>query len=272
MVILVIQKKFGYSDRELAEQITENPYLQYFIGLPGYQDRPPFDASTLVLFRKRLDIDVIMESNAYMFDRDEDHTQPPSAPSSGGTAHPGMKTPDPGITKGRLLSMRPAHRLISGIPRTYRCSMKQTRKAIRKQLSYVRRDLAYLDSFMSEGYAPAKKEIPLLLTVMELYKQQQYMYENKTHSVKNRIVSISQPWIRPIVLGKVKAPTEFGAKFDLGIDERGYARIEHNTMRALTCKMRSAGIVNGPAIIRNAFWWIRSIGPVGTGLFVRIMG
>lgn len=49
---LIIQTKFQYSDRELVEQITENPYLQYFTGLPGYQEEPPFDASTMVLFRK----------------------------------------------------------------------------------------------------------------------------------------------------------------------------------------------------------------------------
>ena len=47
---LIIQTRFQYSDRELVEQITENPYLQYFIGLPGYQEQAPFDASTLVLF------------------------------------------------------------------------------------------------------------------------------------------------------------------------------------------------------------------------------
>lgn len=32
---LIIQTRFQYSDRELVQQITENPYLQYFIGLPG---------------------------------------------------------------------------------------------------------------------------------------------------------------------------------------------------------------------------------------------
>lgn len=36
---------------------------------------------------------------------------------------------------------------------------------------------------MPEGYAPVKKEIPLLLTIMELYRQQQYMYDHKVHSV-----------------------------------------------------------------------------------------
>ena len=35
---LIIQKRLGFSDRELVEEITENPYLQYFIGLPGYQE------------------------------------------------------------------------------------------------------------------------------------------------------------------------------------------------------------------------------------------
>ena len=52
------------------------------------------------------------------------------------------------------------------------------------------------------------------------------MYQNHTHSVENRIVSIQQPYLRPIVRGKVKAPVEFGAKFDLSIDEKGFARIE----------------------------------------------
>ena len=64
------------------------------------------------------------------------------------------------------------------------------------------------------------------MTIYKLYEQQQYMYQNKIHSVENRIVSISQPWIRPIVRGKTKAPVEFGAKFDLSIDDSGLGRIE----------------------------------------------
>ena len=39
---LLIQKQLGFSDRELVEEITENPYFQYFIGLPGYQMEAPF--------------------------------------------------------------------------------------------------------------------------------------------------------------------------------------------------------------------------------------
>ena len=52
------------------------------------------------------------------------------------------------------------------------------------------------------------------------------MYDNKTHRVEGRIVSISQPYLRPIVRGKSKSPVEFGAKYDVSIDEKGHARLE----------------------------------------------
>ena len=60
---LMIQKKYDYSDRELVEQIRENPYYQYFIGLPGYQDEQPFLPSLLVEFRKRLTDEILIEIN-----------------------------------------------------------------------------------------------------------------------------------------------------------------------------------------------------------------
>ena len=77
---LIIQNRFQYPDRELVEQITENPYLQYFIGLEGYQDTPPCDASTLVLFRKRITADMLNEANEYLLaHKDDDHPKPPSS-------------------------------------------------------------------------------------------------------------------------------------------------------------------------------------------------
>ena len=60
---LLIQKQYGYSDRELVEQIRENPYYQFFIGLPGYQDEEPFVPSLLVEFRKRLTDDILGDIN-----------------------------------------------------------------------------------------------------------------------------------------------------------------------------------------------------------------
>jgi transposase, IS5 family len=56
---LIIKEKLGISDRETVEQIKENPYLQYFIGLEGYSNNEPFEASMLVHFRERLGAEII---------------------------------------------------------------------------------------------------------------------------------------------------------------------------------------------------------------------
>jgi hypothetical protein len=107
--------------------------------------------------------------------------------------------------------------------RTY----KKTRTALRRQLGYIRRDLGYIQ-MLSDQYSPDLKDrqMELLETIGVLYDQQLHMYENRTHTVKDRIVSIEQPFIRPIMRGKTKAPVEFGAKIHISCDDGGYARIE----------------------------------------------
>jgi transposase, IS5 family len=59
LVALLIQTEYGYSDQETVEQIQENPYLQFFCGLPSYKYERPFDASVMVRFRKRLSADTL---------------------------------------------------------------------------------------------------------------------------------------------------------------------------------------------------------------------
>ena len=133
-------------------------------------------------------------------------------------------------------------------PRTYRRvarkvylelakSKKRTeskiRATVRKMLGYVKRDLGYIETYMADGYAMTdKKMINTYLVILTFYDQQKYMWDNHVHSVEHRIVSLSQPWIRPIVRGKVKAPTEFGAKFEVILDENGYARITQMSFEA----------------------------------------
>ncbi len=76
---LIIQTKFQYSDHEPVEQITENPYLQYFTVLLGYQKGPSFDARTRASFRKRLTHEIIMEADGYIMDcQDDNRTLLPS--------------------------------------------------------------------------------------------------------------------------------------------------------------------------------------------------
>ena len=47
---------------------------------------------------------------------------------------------------------------------------------------------------------------------MKMYFQQLQMFRTGEHSCKDRIVSIFQPYIRPIVQGKASVNVEFGAK------------------------------------------------------------
>ena len=56
---LIIKEKLGTSDEETVEQIRENPYLQYFLGLSEYSDKAPFEASMMVHFRKRLNLEIV---------------------------------------------------------------------------------------------------------------------------------------------------------------------------------------------------------------------
>ena len=63
---LIIKEKLGISDRETVEQIRENPYLQYFIGLNSYRNEAPFEASMLVHFRQRLEINLVNKINSKM--------------------------------------------------------------------------------------------------------------------------------------------------------------------------------------------------------------
>ena len=60
---LYIQQRLGVTDRETVELITESPYLQFFIGLSGFQYLRPFDPSMMVHFRKRIGPDLIKVCN-----------------------------------------------------------------------------------------------------------------------------------------------------------------------------------------------------------------
>ncbi len=274
---LIIQKQYGYSDVELVEQITENPYYQYFIGLPGYQQEPPFVPSLLVEFRKRLTDEILGEINEMIIDFNHHDDDPPNGDDSeSDEAASDEIAEEVKGNKGTLMldatcvpqniafpqdinllneARENLETMIDTMcyeynepkPRTYRQnarkdylslakrrkrSGKLIRNAIKKQLQYVRRDLGYLDKFLDEGKELSPAHADRLDVIRRVYEQQKYMYDNKVHSVPDRIVSISQPYIRPIVRGKAKSPTEFGTKLDMSIDDNGMARIEKQSFDA----------------------------------------
>ena len=274
---LLIQKEYGYSDRELVEQIKENPYYQYFIGLPGYEYKAPFVPSLLVEFRKRLDENILADINEMIAAYNDPDDSSDDDSNGGGNSADNTNTENDKQSacepenEGTLILdatcapqniaypqdinlLNEAREKLESIideicdeynfykPRMYRkkareaylalakCRKrtgKRIRKAIGQQLRFISRDLGYIDMFvLYNDVALNDKQKKHLCVLRELYEQQKYMYDNKTHKVKDRIVSISQPYIRPIIRGKAKAPVEFGAKLDMSIDEKGIARLE----------------------------------------------
>ncbi len=54
MGAMIIQHSLNLTDRMTIDMISENVYMQYFVGLPTFQTAPIFDHSLLSIFRQRL--------------------------------------------------------------------------------------------------------------------------------------------------------------------------------------------------------------------------
>jgi IS5 family transposase len=98
-------------------------------------------------------------------------------------------------------------------------SHKEIRKAVGRQLRFLKRNLNSIDRLLN-----SYKSIPLkpkshkyLLVINTFYAQQKEMYDNRVHRIEDRIVSIHQPHVRPIVRGKSQAKVEFGAKIHISL-------------------------------------------------------
>ena len=281
---LLIQVKLNLTDDETVNQIVENPYLQYFIGLEAFQETPPFDGSTMTNFRKRLNINDIKEIDEHIYrfhnasndqqvktkknkKGDDDSNSDSNSPQNlNDETDPktDVKTKE---NRGELIvdaSCAPAdihfptdlHLLNKARekselivdtlwkhrnnpeekikPRTYRKKgrkafvsilkqkrpgKKKIRTAINIQLCCLRRNFEIIDQLKlnSSLINLGNTLYGDLLVIQTLYSQQQEMYSAKKRSIADRIVSISQPHVRPIVRGKAGAKVEFGAKFSISV-------------------------------------------------------
>ena len=110
-----------------------------------------------------------------------------------------------------------------------RPTRKERREAIAKQLQYIKRNLSSIETLINLGAelsTLSPRKYKMLLVVTEVYRQQLWMYENESNRIDDRIVSISQPHIRPIVRGKAGQSVEFGAKISVSCFEQ-YVFLDH---------------------------------------------
>ncbi|MCW3121992.1 MAG: transposase, family [Flavipsychrobacter sp.] len=93
---------------------------------------------------------------------------------------------------------------------------KNIRKALRRQLQYVSRDMKYINKLLEQHTvlkaALNKRDWKLLQVIHEVHRQQQEMFTEDKRTIEHRIVSLYQPHVRPIPRGKDRVQTEFGSK------------------------------------------------------------
>jgi hypothetical protein len=297
---VIIKHKLCLSDVETVLQIQENPYLQYFVGLPGYQATAPFAPSLLVEIRKRMGeavfegfhraiieahecqkpvkpepqapTDASPRSEPGASPTEEKPSDPPAAtsaqtePEATEPAHRGQLIIDATVAEQairfptdlsllnearefseRLIDTLCAHLKIVNKPRTYRRKAraaylaiakqkrpgrKTLRRGLKQQLQYLRRNLGHIEQLLAP--IPEGQPLPLpgwLLhrywVIQHVYQQQWEMYHTQTHRCDHRIVSLSQPYVRPMVRGKQDKPVEFGAKLSVSLTGDGLAHVDH---------------------------------------------
>ena len=249
----IIKHKLRLTDEETLLSISENPYMQFFLGLETYRPTQLFSPTLFVELRKRLGEDTFDEFSRTLITLSED-----IVPASGAADTPAGKikidatvadqyirypTDLSLVNEARVKTERIIDELWELVkdqlpvkPRTYRkvahkrylsqskkkkASKASLRKALRYLLNCVERNLGHIDQMldMLDGRAfplPHKYQRQLWI-IHTLYDQQRGMYDADSRRCDDRIVSISQPHVRPIVRGKTGKSVEFGAKLGLSL-------------------------------------------------------
>ena len=260
---LIIQLRMKLSDRNLVKEVARNPYYQYFIGLESCQTKCPFGHGVLPELRKRFGMDFINGINEVVVrnarpppEHADDREETPSANGNLGTMILDAKCSPSNIRHPQDFSLlNEAREKLDGMidklhamvdephrPRTYRkvlrkaylamarskrCPAKKMRSLVRVMLCAVKRNMAFVDAYLDKGLVLEDgRDVRNLDAMRRLYAQLREMFGEKRRRVDDRIVSIAQPFVRPIVRGKAKAPVEFGAKYDVSVDKNGHARLE----------------------------------------------
>ncbi len=287
---VIIKHKLCLSDEETVAQMQENPYLQYFAGLPGYQMQAPFASSLFVQIRKRMGQEVFEVFHGAIIEAVEGARKKPALRKQAEQHQRGSSPPDDDHSPGSGLQERqeePSHQgklildatvceqairyptdlsllnearqfseqIIDTLypwtelkkkPRTYRQKARRAylaiakrrrpgaqlrRRGIRQQLQYLRRNLKHIEGLLAHWPVGTKLPLPRWLlhrywVIQHLYEQQWQMYSENSRRCDDRIVSISQPYVRPIVRGKQSKPVEFGAKLSVSLSGKGLARVD----------------------------------------------
>jgi len=113
-----------------------------------------------------------------------------------------------------LTHRKQAKKQFLAVAKKKRPRINRIRKAIKQQLGHLKRNLPSINALNACGAslpAAGRHAYQKLMVVSELVRQQNILCHSETRSIPDRIVSLCQAHIRPIVLGKARCNVEFGA-------------------------------------------------------------
>ena len=259
---LIVKHVENLSDEKTIQAIQENPYMQYLLGLSKFTEKPVFVPELFVSVRKRLDHDFFNLLTLMLAEADgskpkKDHTDE-EGNDHGGTMKIDATCCDAEVRYptdcnlledgsnliDRLLDkFCTRHKIIK--PRTRRVESRQAfiqltrkkrkgKKLIDKtklvQIRCLQADFQTFFDFLGKYSSNllacfSRRDCKWLMAAIKMYDQQKMMFEQNVRSCADRIISIYQPHLRPIVRGKAKAKVEFGAKIGASI-VNGYTYVD----------------------------------------------
>jgi len=259
---LLIKQYLKLSDEETLMTIQENPYIQYFLGYNVYNKELAFTPSLFVEIRKRMGLDEFNKFNVYLCKHiNEKEVQSKKQEktivnlgklqSDASVCDQYIKYPtdldllnearewseeiiDELYLKTTMTNKKPrnyrqvARRNWLLVAKKKNKSYKEIRRGVKLQLNYLERNLKSIENLLDELGNPIPLSSQLykkFYVIQHVYSQQKQMFKDKTDKCEDRIVSIHQPHVRPIVRGKQNKRVEFGAKINISLDN-GMVRID----------------------------------------------
>ena len=131
-----------------------------------------------------------------------------------------------GVPKPRT-DRKKARKQYLAIARRKKVTVARRRKGVRQQITHLERNFRNIDRIVEQFglRALSWRLYHRMLVVREVLRQQKEMLAHRTNRVANRIVNIAHPHVRPIVRGKARNKTEFGAKLSASLVD-GYAFVD----------------------------------------------
>lgn len=283
---LIVKHVEKLSDEKAILAIQENPYMQYLLGLEKFTEKPVFVPELFVLVRKRLDHDFFNMLTLMLTEADGSKPKKENTDTDGND-HGGTMKIDATCCDAEVRYPTDSNLLEDGSklidhlldkfcamhklrkPQTHRMEARRAfiglikkkrkeKKLIDKtkliQIRCLQADFQLFLDFLGKQSSSllecfSRHDYKCLQAAFKMYEQQKMMFEQNVRSCADRIISIYQPHLRPIVRGKAKARVEFGAKIGSSI-VNGYTYVDHLSWDAYN---ESADLVTQIEFYRKRF-------------------